>query len=256
MVDLDEHLGKYLSMLVQSYNPDTYVTLVEHSWRRFATFFFATLSLAFLIFTLVFIPATLRYIDALPQTLEQVQEFTISGSIEADHPITILQSPSVMLDLNATEERSDYDVLFTREGVRYPSFLFFGHSFVHWADVRDLKNPTPERDRLLFGFALFLLPSIIFWFALLTLIKLLGIVALLILLGYALPRAFSHRISWRETVKVAILSMPSVMLIGMGLSPLAPGKLIWWGLGITVVLFALGVFMLSERAHAARRSKV
>lgn len=243
-MDIERYLGKYVGMLIRSYNPDHYVRLMELPWKRYVKFAAATLAVSLAIFLATFIFVSARYINDLPDTLEQVDTFHLSAEVETDHEVVLLSYPSIVLDMNATGGK--HDVVFTREGLFYPTFIFFGESFVPWDGIADLKQQTAERDRMLFALVLFLLPSIIFWFAVLSLLKLILVFGALVLLGYVLPRMFRYRMRFGETVKTAILAMPSVMFIGLGLSPVAPRPMFWWGTLVTVLVFALGVLLLSE----------
>ena len=255
MVDIERYLGSYLGMLVHSYNPDRYVALMEESWRKYVKFFVLTTGITLVLFILTFLPLAFQYISILPETLQTVESFNLSASIEADHPVVILGRPEIVLDMNATSYGQD--ILFTREGMYYPAYVLFGEGFVPWSDMSDLKRSTPERDRLLLGILLFILPSIIFWFAFVSILKLFLAFLGLLILGYYGPRFLGRRMRFSETVKLAILALPSVMFIGVGLSPLAPTPLFWWGLCLTLVLFVIGIALLSERvAHERKHAKV
>ncbi len=259
-MDIERSLGPYLGMLVHSYNPDRYVGMMEYPWRRFAKFFLATLAIALLLFVATFLPLAMRYIGTMPQTLQEVDRFQISSDIEAARPVELLAHPSVVLDLTGNATREGRTILITHDGISYPSYGLFGTTFVNWSQVNDLKTPTPERDKFLYGALIFLLPSIIFWCALASVRKLLLASVALMIVAYFLPRLFRHRISLSETVKSVTLAMPSVMLIGVGLSPLAPGPMFWWGLLLTVGVLAIAVVLLSERKAGkegrAQRGKV
>lgn len=251
MVDLERYLGTYLTMLVHSYNPDTYVRLMEKKWRTFVKFFLLTLGLALLLFVLTFIPMALQWIGHLPETLGEVDAFSVSGNISADHPVELIEVPHTVLDVSDTG--ADAKFLFTEEGVHYPTFFYFGESFVAWGELTDLKQQTESRDRMLVLIVLFLLPSILFWVSLWSILKLLLVFLLLVMSGFTFPRFLGYRLTFPETMKAAVLCMPSVMLFGVGLSPLAPRPLWWWGLALTAGLFCICVFLLSERP---KRGKV
>lgn len=243
--------GKYLSMLVRSYIPNQYAKLLEGRLRTFLAFFGIVLGTTALIFSIISLALTVRYIAGIPETLAPVHELRFSGSVVADAPVVLLDRPHVVLD--ATVNGSDSavsprpDLLFTMGGVVYPRYLYAGESFIAWSDLNDLKRESALRDRLLGGILLFLAPSIIFWGLVYFLGRILLISLLLLLLGYWIPRLFKSRIGGKENLKLLLLTLPSALLLGVGFAPLAPRPLFWWGLGLTVGLYALGVAMISER---------
>ncbi|MDD9954518.1 MAG: hypothetical protein OXR66_09390 [Candidatus Woesearchaeota archaeon] len=241
---IEKKLGSYWLLLIKSYNPDSYGKLLDKRIHAFAEFTAKTLLLAMILFIVTFIPMSIKYISTLPDTFDEVQTFTVDGKVEADHPVELLREPHVVLDLNG---EANADFVLTNGGVFYPKYLYFGKTYVPWADLKDMKQQTSARDRLLTGFVLFLVPSIIFWFFLYSVVKLIFIFTLLVLIGYYVPKVVKHRIPFKEVVKIAALAMPSVTLIGVGLYPLAPHMLFWWGLGLTFLLFAIGIALMSER---------
>lgn len=250
------HPQDYLQLFVRSYNPNQYEGLMQTRFRDLLAFLGITLAIGMLLFTLLFLPVSYQYINRLPVTLDQVERFEVSGVVEAPHPVVLLEEPSIVLDVggNSTDAR-DHDFILTGTGITYPKYFFFGDEFVEWADLRNLKNPTPTRDRLLAGIVIFLLPSIIFWFLAYSVVLISFIFLFLVLIGYFAPRPFKHRIELAEVLKVAVLSMPSVIIIGIGLYPLAPGLLFWWGFGLTIAIFAVGVFLISERRTDMREHR-
>jgi hypothetical protein len=230
----------YLMTLVKAYNPNQYEKLIERPLREHLRFLLATFFLCMLIFTILFIPITFNYIRAIPAMTAEMQTLELDASVAADHRVTLLPRPNIVLDLttNATE-RDDEDLLITQDALIYPRYLLFGDRSLIWGEVRDLKTDSPSRD-------LFLIPSVLFWFFLYELLILFIIFWLLVLLGYCLPRLAHHRITFRETIKIAILAMPSVMIMGLGLFPIAP--LFWWGVLLTAIVYALGIALHAELA--------
>lgn len=177
-----------------------------------------------------------------------MQEFKLSGSIASDHPVQMLDYPAVVIEPNSTATTSTAGVLLTDQGIVYPRYVLFGSTYADWSQISDFKKQTSERDGLLFALVLFLLPSILFWFALSSLLKLFLAFIVLITLGYFLPRMVKHRISFVETIKCAVLAIPGVTIIGVGLSPIAPGPMFWWGFLVSAVVFIIAIALLSERS--------
>lgn len=243
--------GKYLSMLVRSYTPNQYGKLLEGRLRTFLAFFGVMLAVTALLFSILTLAMTVKYIAGLPDTLAPVHELRFSGTVVADAPVHLLDRPSVILDatVNGTESAVSPrpDLLFTMGGVTYPRYLYAGESFIAWSDLNDLKQESALRDRLLGGILLFLAPSIIFWGLVYFLGRILLLSLLLLILGYWLPRIFKSRIGGKENMKLLLLTLPSALLVGVGFAPLAPRLLFWWGVGLTIVFYALGVAMMSER---------
>jgi len=254
--DPDEEFepGKYLGMLIHSYNPNQYGKLLEGRLHTFFAFLGILLGVTAIIFSVLVLAFTVRYIGELPNLLAPVHELRVSGEVVADAPVVLIDRPSIILDAttNGSESTaaSHPDILLTRGGIVYPQYIYAGSEFIAWNEVTDLKRASPLRDRLLGGMVLFLAPSLIFWGLAYLLGKIFLISLLLLALGYWVPRAFKHRVTLKECVKLLILTLPSALLLGIGLSPLAPGILFWWGLGLTVVLFTVGVVLMSERVTA------
>ncbi len=243
--------GKYLSMLVRSYNPNQYEKLLEGRLHTFFGFLGILLGITALIFSVLVLAFTVRYIGEMPTLLAPVQELRISGEVVADAPVVLIDRPSIVLDATTngseTTATAHPDILLTSGGIVYPQYIYAGSEFIAWSDVTDLKRESPLRDRLLAGMVLFLAPSLIFWGLAYLLGKVFLISLLLLALGYWVPRAFKHRITFKELLKLLIIALPSVLILGIGLSPLAPGILFWWGVGLSVLMFTIGVTLMSER---------
>jgi hypothetical protein len=238
-------LGDYLIMLVETYNPNKYAKTIERPAKQFVQFLLITTGIALLLFTLLIIPVAYHYASSIPERAAQMDTFVINAEVNASQPIEIISEPSIILDIDANGTRNGFITL-SREGIIYPKYLFFGTEQLPWDQLRDVKQNTVERDRLLWGTIIFLLPSILFWFFFFSLLATAALFCLLALLGYALPRIFKYRMSATEAAKVAIIAMPSVLLFGLGLYPLGVGTLLWVSIGLSLVLFGIGVAVISE----------
>jgi hypothetical protein len=245
-------LSDYLLMLVKAYNPNQYEKLLEHRMRDYVSFFLLTLVLCMVVFAILIIPATYGFISSMPAKTAEVEQLEISANVKADHSVTLLERPNVVLDLEANTTEADFAL--TNKGVIYPRYFLFGERLMPWAEVRDLKTQTDTRDNFLAAAVIFILPSIIFWFFLFQLLKLALIFGLLVLLGYTLPRIAKHHLSLRETVKLAVLALPSIMIMDLAFYPLAP--LFWWGFLLTAALFFVGVALISEIQVTRKHPKV
>ena len=244
----------YLSMLIRAYSPNQYERLIEQRLRVFLAFLGMLIGVTAIVFSIVVVALTIGYVGGLPEILAPVHELRLSGNVTADAPVVLLERPTVVLDMtvNGTETAAarDPDLIFTQGGVVYPRYVYGGASFIAWSEMTDLKQQSPLRDRLLGGIVLFLAPSLVFWGLVYHLGRVLLIALVLWAFGYWVPRAFRHRIGGLTSCKLLILTLPSVLIFGVGLSPLAPGPLFWWGLILTIMLYTLGVLMLSERITA------
>lgn len=249
-------IPQYISQLVQSYNPNQYEKMMEEPFGNLLRFLLITTIIGLFMFTIFLLPAAYRYIGELPVTLDQVEKFEIDGTVVASQPVNLLAEPSVVLDIQGSVSPSDYDFVFTSQGMTYPKYLFFGSEYIAWEDLRDLKKPTPIRDRALTGIVIFLIPSLLFWFLVYTILELILIFIILLVLGYIIPRALKHEIRFSEVLRVGILSLPSVIIIGIGLYPLAPGPLFWWGFLLTAIVFGIGIFCIAERQTEPRKKGV
>jgi hypothetical protein len=236
-------LSDYLWMFVKSYNPNQYARLLEHSLRHFFSFVGLIILSCLFLFSLLMVPITYNYIDSIPARTANIERLTLDAEAVAAEPVTLLERPQIVLHLDANQTRSG-DITLSNDGILYPKYLFFGTQQLAWSEVKDLKQPTQGRDRMITAAIVFLLPSIIFWFFLYSLLKTTIIVALLLLLGYSLPRIFKHKISGKDTFKLVLLTLPSLLIMDLALYPLAP--LFWWGLLLTAVLFFVGVAIVSE----------
>lgn len=244
----------YLWTLVKAYNPNQYDKLLERRGHEFLVFMALTLVFCMILFTILLIPVTYKYISSIPGKTAEVEQLELSAQVKADHQVTLLDRPQIILDTSANTTRTG-EFTITNDGVMYPKYLFFGTSMMRWSEVRDLKQQTPTRDRALTAFIIFILPSIIFWFFLFQFFKLGLIFLLLCVLGYAIPKAFQHGIRFADSAKVAVLAMPSLMVMDLALYPLAP--LFWWGLVLTSVFFFVGIALISEvQTLEHRRHKV
>jgi hypothetical protein len=246
-------IGRYAMMLVRAYNPNQYSKLLERPGREFLAFFLLTITFSLVLFTIILIPLTFSYIRQLPETAQQVEQLELDANVAAAAPVALLNRPSIILALDANDTPQG-EITLSNTGIIYPKYLFFGNAIIRWDDIHDLKNQTPTRDHVLAALILFLLPSIIFWFFLYSMLKLSLIFVCLLLLGYLLPRIFKYTISFVEVAKLAVLTVPSLLIMDLALFPLAP--LFWWGLLLTVIFFFVGIALLSDLQEPKRQSKV
>jgi hypothetical protein len=178
--------------------------------------------------------------------MEGVEQLVLRAEVNASAPVDLLTHPHVVLDTAANGTRSGIITL-SNEGILYPKYLFFGTATMSWDDLQDLKQQTAQRDRFLTAAVIFLLPSILFWFFLLSLF-LIGMLFCVLTLGaYCIPRMFKHRITFMEAVKVSIISIPSMLLFGLGLYPLGVVTVLLAALLLTLVAYGIGIAIISER---------
>lgn len=254
MIDIERFLGRYLSLLVRSYNPNNYVKLVEIRMREILRFLFISLLSGLGIFILAFIFSSMNYVADLPEKLDSIDKFEVTGSLESNETVLLVEDPEIVVDLHGNS--SEGDVVISKHGILYPAHVLFGKTFAPWSELNDFKRQTEERDLLLRGVVIFLLPSLLFWFFIMSLAKLVLLFCVILLAGYYLPRMFKHRIAFREVFKTAILAMPSAILFGVGLNPVGR-ELFWWGALLTVLLYGTCIILLSERRlRTGRRRKV
>ncbi len=251
-MELDEYLGKYGAELVFSFNPNSYSRLVTLPFREVLKFFFITLFWGTVIFTIVFLVMSVTYISDIPEKLENVEEFNLEGNLITDETITLIKEPSVAIAPPETDP--EHFITITKKGMWYPEWLLFGRQFVSWDDVKDIKQDSPERNEVLRGFLVFLLPSVIFWFVLIGLAKLAILFLVMLLVGYFLPQFMKQKVLFKQNLKAACFAMPSAIIIGMGLSPLG-FELFWWGAALSIIIFGLAIALLSERKVRRTRAK-
>jgi hypothetical protein len=239
------NIADYLEMLVKAYNPNQYSKLVERPVRDYVVFITLTTLLALIIFTAIIVPVTLNYVQSIPARTADVEQLELKADVKAAQPVMLMEQPKVTLDLDANGTRSG-SLTLTDEGILYPKYLFFGTAQLPWSDVNDLKQQTPVRDRMLAGIIIFLLPSIIFWIFVFGLILCAALFLLFVILGYLAPKLFKHRLSFSESCKMATVAMPSALIFSIALSPLGAAALIWGGFALSIILFTVGVAILSE----------
>jgi hypothetical protein len=244
----------YLGMLVETYNPNKYAKLVERPMREFISFLIMTVLVALFLFCFFIIPVTYHYANTIPERMENVQQLVLSAEVNATGPTVLVAQPHITMDLEANTTRSGFLTL-TRQGILYPKYLFFGTSAFPWSNVQDLKQQTAERDRLITGIIIFLLPSLLFWFFLFSFFLCALLFLSLVVLGYFVPRIFKHKLTFFEAVKVAIISMPSILLFGLGLYPLAVLTVLWIATLLTIILCGIGVAIVSELDMPEERRK-
>ncbi len=234
------HIGEYLLMLVKSYNPNQYHKLVENNTKDMFSFIKYTFAISAIVFLCLFIPISLIYIATLNERFEPVTTLKLTGEIEANNAVTIAEHPHIVLDLAANNTPSR-TITITRDGIHYPTFYLFGDSTIPWSSIFDLKSNMTSHAFLL---TTFLLPSIIFWILVWSMLKIFFLLAILVILAITLPRIFRFRISGSDAVKVAIFSSPSLLLFDFALMPIAP--LFWWGALLTTIYFWIAVLLVIE----------
>jgi hypothetical protein len=243
----------YLWTLVKAYNPNQYERLLERPGRDLLAFFLLTLSLGILVFLCVLIPMTLNYTATLGERLGPLTQFRLDANVTADGLVVVLDHPAVVIDLNANTTPPQ-TITLTDDGILYPAFFLFGNAELPWDEFHDLKAQSRSGNRLLSAIILFMLPSIAFWFILLSLAKIFIVALLLVLLGYIVPKVFGYSITLLDTLKVCALALPSIFILDLGLYPVAP--LFWWGFALTIIYFIIGVAIVSEpRSRAPGTAK-
>jgi hypothetical protein len=248
------NIGDYLEMLVQAYNPNKYVKLTEQKAREHISFLVITVILALAVFTAIMVPFTLRYAKSIPDRTKDIEQFQLDAHVNATRAVTLTDHPEVVLDLDANSSRTGTFTL-TRSNILYPKYLFFGTGSMPWNDVRNLKQASAARDTMIASMVIFLLPSIIFWVFATGLFLCIILFVLLLLYGHFVPKLFRHRLTVAENWRLATITMPSVLIFSLALYPLGAIALVWGGLILTIVMFSIGVAVLSEMNVAERKHK-
>jgi hypothetical protein len=237
--------ASYIAMLVESFNPNRYGKLVEQPLRKHLSFLLYSAGLSLAVFTLILVPVTLFYIAALPSHLEPVHQLQVDATVNASAPVMLIAHPPITLDMEANGTRGGL-VTLSNDGILYPKYLLFGTDLIQWSAIKDLKQQSAGRDKLLAGIIVFLLPSIIFWFFLLNMLGFALLGACMLLLGWGVPKAFGHRLTPGEALRLVIITCPSMMLFSFGLYALGVSTLFWVGICMSVALFSIGVILVCE----------
>jgi hypothetical protein len=247
-------LEEYLLWLVKACNPNQYEKLLEHRQREFLQFFLYTLVLSVFVFTIISIPLGLSAISDLEARASRIDKLELSADVQAAEPITLTDRPQIVLDLSENATRSG-TITLTNEGLLYPKYFLFGTETVRWSDIRDLRQNTPSRDSALFIAVLFLLPSIIFWGFLVSFGFILLLFLILAIAGWAAPRALNHHIAFGDVMKLVVITLPAALLLSLALLPLGATILFWGGILFSVILFIIGIAMLSELRLVSHEGK-
>jgi len=241
-------LDSYVGKLVKSYNPNNYEKMLHGRMRALLGFLCTTIVIGLVLFVVFFAIAAIQYVSYLPSTIDQIEELSLGGTVQVSHPVVLMHHPSVVLDMAHNGTSSEHVVLLSQQGVVYPKYLFtFGDAFVSWDDLTNIKVENKIRNRIILWTILFLMPSIVFWFTIVSLVKITLLLALLAVLGFIVPKLFKHSLGFTDALKIAILALPSFVIFGVGLYPLAPVAMSWWGAILTLVIFTLGVAVVSKR---------
>lgn len=232
--------GEYLMTLVKSYNPNQYHNLVDKEGKEIFQFMLYTLGLSLVVFVLLIVPIAGFYVMTINERLEPIQKMNVAAEIQTTGPVTLLNHPHIVMDLdaNATQPRT---ITLTKDGLHYPTLYLFGDSTIPWSKILDLKN-NAQTDAFLL--AAFLLPSIIFWVLAWFAIKTILIFFILITLAILIPKIFGYTLEKGEAIKIAIFSSPSLFLFDFALEPIAP--LFWWGLLLSAIYFWIAVLLAIE----------
>jgi hypothetical protein len=232
-----------LLLIFKCLNPGTYAQLCAELslWKSVKQFLFAFL-IIFAMLLVLFVPAVFFAAPKLASTMSSFTTFSLGGNFSADGPVVILGDPRVVINLRPNVSLSDENLLFSRQGIEWKRWYFFGTAERSWESLRDAT-------KLSSGFyahvLLFLAPSIAFWLGIFFLVKYLLLSLLFGGLAFLVPMVWRHRISFANALKIALFAATASMLFEMLLLPFVRLPLIWFGLFLALLF--IGVVLVGER---------
>jgi len=223
--------------------PDAYGHLSQEHLRTSIRHFIFTFLWLFLILAVLFIPAFFLSVPGMEARFAQFDTFELNGSFEAGEPILLLETPHIIYDENASDA-SGAQIVFGQDEIYYKAFYWFGQRAI---DYDTLRDPSDLDSRLVFFLALFIWPALIFWSGLYVLIKMLLIIVLFALFGWAFVMMLNHTIPLRRSFKVALYAAVPALTVEMILLPFWYNG--WLPFIIYLVFYAVGLALVSQRRH-------
>jgi len=236
-------LGRRFLLYLKSLNPDSYSQLCEDMSVSsvFGQFFF-TFFLIFLMMFALFIPAAIIGSEEFHARLAGFDQFTLGGNFSSPNPVTLVDNPLIVADLDGNATFDGEKLLLTKEGITWKTFYWFGESSLPWSELNDFKALPPNGVTALF---VFFAPAFAFWGGLLLLAKYLFLIAFVSILGFFLPRFFKFVVSFSQTLKIALFSSAIMMSVEMLLFPFY--RNFWLPLALFVCFFVIGLILVGER---------
>ena len=224
----------FLKRFLRSLNPARYHHISEQQLNYGFELFFAVFFLAFIIFSLIFIPKLLIVEQNIQESIQQLPKAVMNISVESDNPITLLSQPRIILDTRMDElNLSQEEVLGNSQlvlGQNNYYYRFFGSHNSSYNYSADLKTGSIKLFKLLF---ILLIPGIILLLAILFLTEFL----LIIVLSGIIATFFTRKLDFRDVLSVSIHASLLPVLLFLIILP-------FYNLWLTFLILFILIFIL------------
>jgi hypothetical protein len=126
-------------MILKCLNPGTYAQLCAELslWKSVKQFLFAFL-IIFTMMLVLFVPAVFFAAPKLASTMSSFTAFSLGGNFSADARVVVLADPRVVIDLRQNATLNDEKLLFSRQGIEWKQWYFFGTAERSWEDRKSV----------------------------------------------------------------------------------------------------------------------
>lgn len=242
--------------IFKSLNPESYTELVDRKISYAVKYFFFVVLLSVIIMFILFIPKIINIPAAWDEKASNFENLGVNFSFQLKEPFYLIKEPAVKID-NYGNNISGEQVLITRDGIFYKSFIFFGGKkgipLDKDVDISKSKNIDTFINIVLW----FLIPSLFFWSIVLFSVYFALIILVTFIIASMISWAFKLKISMAKVLKITIYACTIMILLRLLLMPFYSVffiALIAYWLLVIIVVFLVKDELLPHGSSAFRQS--
>ncbi|MFH1174020.1 MAG: DUF1189 family protein [archaeon] len=246
------HIKEFLQLVFQSLLLHKYKELVQKQFRHAVQFFFLIIIFGILIMCLLLIPKIIFFQESIGNSLGQFDSLKITLDVRADHPVKLMDHPTIVLDYNKSKLTNE-DVLITEQFIYYKTHPLLKTKAINFtADYDVLQHKEAVQKNMLLLFML-ILPAVLVIIFAISIIKYIVLMLVLTILAWIIARIRQSGLKFATILKVSTFTLTIPVIFDIVLLPYLR---IWWlSPALYVLFFSLALLTLSEKSFSEMKHK-
>jgi hypothetical protein len=230
-----------VSTILKTLSPRHYSELGERGIPRSIAYFISVLFVVFILAGVIAIPKIIYLKSELDKGMLDLQKFTISGEFKTAKPI-LIPHEGPLLSFDTTGNRTlQTELLLITDKTMFYSIL--GKTGKIEFKSEDYSQNRKDMAKLLISAALFIAPSLFFFYYLAYMVKYVLIIIPLAIISFLVSKLFKNRIRLDQAISLAFYTSTIMIFIEILLIPFSIKKYLltysFLGVGINIIALTL-----------------
>lgn len=250
-MNIRKKLKSIITLMLSSFNPTKYHTLMDVKKRRAITYFLQMTALVFVVTIILMIPNLFAVPEIVSDEFSKFNRLQIDLDYEQTAPINLPQNnPILTIDTTPTREKEFSGFMLITD----QSFYYRLTPFTKGTRIALEDEASAGISNVIVSLLILSLPTMIVLTYIYSVIKYLIIIGVLALIGFVLARVIRFGITIQQTFKVALFAATPMVVLALLTKPFIP-SLGYLEYVVYIIFFVLGCIKIGEFEEVVKSSE-